>query len=251
MPKAKKEELMVPDNSGFGYLSSLDLSDSNEDLAGLQVSFEKIKVPSGGGLFFELPSLAEDEPESVKEFTGVILYNHAIRAYYKSEYTGGHNPPDCGSMDGITGVGDPGGKCSDCKWSRWGTGKNGNGQACKERRRLYVLREGDAFPVLFTLPTASLDPWKYFARGLRNEHLSTKKVVTRFFLSKAVNKGGTDYSQAQFRMARLLSPDEATIIAVFSNEIRELAATVRFQDDVDSNGTGIIVDLAEDEPVPF
>ena len=29
-----------------------------------------------------------------------ILYHHPIHSYYKDKFTGGSNPPDCGSMDG-------------------------------------------------------------------------------------------------------------------------------------------------------
>ena len=34
----------------------------------------------------------------VKEFSAVILYHHPVLQYYKEKYTGGSNPPDCGSF---------------------------------------------------------------------------------------------------------------------------------------------------------
>ena len=54
---------------------------------------------------FELPGDEADEPETVKEFSAVILYHHPVLQYYKEKYTGGSNPPDCGSFDGVTGEG--------------------------------------------------------------------------------------------------------------------------------------------------
>lgn len=47
---------------------------------------------------FEIPGENPDEPETVKEFSAVILYQHSLNAYYKSEYQGGSNPPDCYSQ---------------------------------------------------------------------------------------------------------------------------------------------------------
>ena len=73
------------------------------------MSFERIKIPSAGSTVFEVPGENPGEPDTVKEFSAVILYHHPLYAYYKTKYTGGNQPPDCGSFDGITGEGDPGG----------------------------------------------------------------------------------------------------------------------------------------------
>ena len=96
----KQEALTVPKDVGFGYLQNVDLGGLSEELDGLTVSFDRIKIPSGGGIAFELPGEDEETPDSAKEFSGVILFHHQIRGYYRTAYTGGNNPPDCGSMDG-------------------------------------------------------------------------------------------------------------------------------------------------------
>lgn len=41
---------------------------------GLSEIFERVKISSGGGIMFEIPSENPDEPETVKEFSAVILY---------------------------------------------------------------------------------------------------------------------------------------------------------------------------------
>src|SRR5262245_7669139 len=87
-------------NIGSGGLSEFDLT--------------RIKIPSGGGLQWPVPSLEGEIMESVIE--GVIVLVCATRAYYSqpmSEGSGNH-PPDCSSSDGISGTGKPGGHCALC-----------------------------------------------------------------------------------------------------------------------------------------
>ena len=74
---------------------------------GLGFTFERIKIPSGGGLAFELPGEDDDEPDLVKEIEGVIVFHHPVNAYWAEAYTGQNNPPDCASTDGRYGKGEP------------------------------------------------------------------------------------------------------------------------------------------------
>lgn len=99
-----KNELMETNNTGFLALQDFDLANvMSEEMDGLSATFECVKIPSGGGIMFEIPGDNPDEPETVKEFSAVILYQHSLNAYYKSEYQGGSNPPDCGNFDGHNG----------------------------------------------------------------------------------------------------------------------------------------------------
>ena len=75
----------------------------------MDVSFDRVTIPAAGGTAFELPGELPGETDAAKEFTGVILYHHPLFAYYRERFTGGNSAPDCGSYDGVTGVGDPGG----------------------------------------------------------------------------------------------------------------------------------------------
>ena len=70
-----------------------------DDCQGLEFSFDRVKLPAGGGTAFEIPSAESDESEMAKDIPGVIVYNHPAYAYYRDKYTGGNNPPDCGSFD--------------------------------------------------------------------------------------------------------------------------------------------------------
>ena len=152
-----KNEMMETNQTGFLALQDFDLADVMcAEMDGLSAAFERVKIPSGGGVMFEIPGENPEEPDTVKTFSAVILYQHSLNAYYQSEYQGGSNPPDCGSFDGHHGEGNPGGSCDSCPLNQYGSGKNG-AKACKNRRRLYLLREGDIFPVILSLPTVQIE----------------------------------------------------------------------------------------------
>lgn len=154
--KSNENKALTTKNSAFMALKDFNLNDAlTEELSGLSGSFERIKIPAAGMTVFEIPGENPDSPETVKEFSAVILHHHPLYAYYTDKYTGGSNPPDCGSFDGITGVGNPGGDCAGCPFNKFGSGENG-AKACKNRRRIYLLREGEIFPMILSLPTGSL-----------------------------------------------------------------------------------------------
>lgn len=148
----KKENNEIKD-TGFATQADMQwLSDAmNDDCAGIELQLDRIKIPAGGSTAFEIPSVDGDDSEMVKEITGVILYNHPANAYYTDKYTGGSNPPDCSSFDGIHGIGNPGGSCKNCPFNKFGSGE-GKSKACKNRRMLYILRDGELFPVILNLP---------------------------------------------------------------------------------------------------
>ena len=140
-----KEEVAVM-RPGFLALADFNMDQTMaEELEGLEGGFDRVKIPAGGATMFELPGDEADEPEGVKEFSAVILYHHPLQQYYATKYTGGSNPPDCGSFDGIMGEGEPGGVCANCPLNQFGSGEN-NSKACKNRRRVFLLREGGAVP---------------------------------------------------------------------------------------------------------
>ena len=204
-----------------------------EEMDGLTPSFERIKIPAGGGLAYEVPGDDPDSPDSVKEFKAVILYHHPISCYYKEEYTGGNNPPDCGSMDGKVGIEAESGEiknCADCEFNKFGSGKNG-AKACKQKRRIYLLREGEALPTILSLPTGSLGEFSKYVMRLLSKGKKTNAVVTKFTLKKAQNSGGINYSQAVFAVDRQLTPEEHQSILAMSEQVKVLASGVSALDE--------------------
>ncbi len=238
----KKNEITTT-NSAFMALKDFNLSDAlSEELSGLSGSFERIKIPAAGTTVFEIPGENPDEPEAVKEFSAVILHHHPLYAYYTDKYTGGSNPPDCGSFDGVTGEGNPGGNCAVCPYNQFGSGENGS-KACKNRRRIYLLREGEIFPMILSLPTGSLKDFTRYIMRLLSKGKKSNAVVTRFALKKAVNNSGIAYSQAQFAVDRILTAEELTLISGLTEQVKAYSTKVGYD-------TETSVELSEENVDP-
>lgn len=222
-------EIVKRDEDSVGFCASANLGEVfAEEMDGLTPSFERIKIPAGGGLAFEVPGDNPDSPDLVKEFSAVILYHHPINCYYEEEYTGGNNPPDCGSMDGHIGIEAASGEiknCAECEFSKFGSGKNG-AKACKQKRRIYLLREGEVLPIILSLPTGSLGEFSKYIMRLLSKGKKTNGVVTKFSLKKAQNSGGINYSQAVFVAERPLTEEEYANIAALSEQVKAMATKV-------------------------
>lgn len=224
---SKKDEMTVA-GAGFLALAEFNMNETiAEELDGLDGGFDRVKIPSGGATMFELPGDEADEPEMVKEFSAVILYHHPVLQYYKEKYTGGSNPPDCGSFDGVVGDGVPGGVCAECPLNQFGSGEN-NSKACKTRRRVFLLREGELFPLILSLPTGSMREFSRYIKRLLSKGRKSNSVVTRFSLKKATNNSGIAYSQAQFSIDRPLTGEEQVLITKLSEQVKGYSRHVGF-----------------------
>jgi len=58
-------------------------------------------------------------PAEVKELELIALHGGRARAFWPEAMGTGDPLPACSSGDGITGHGDPGGRCADCQWSQF------------------------------------------------------------------------------------------------------------------------------------
>lgn len=245
---SETKELTVTAAKGYLVLKGFDFSKAiAEEMEGLTAFFERIKMPSGDTTVFQVPSDNPDEPELVREITAVILYHHPIRAYFKEKYTGATVPPDCGSLNAVEGHGEPGGICEHCQYNVFGSGEN-NAKACKERRRLYLLLEGELFPVMLSLPTGSLKEFGRYIMRCLSKGYKTNAVVTRITLAKATNKGGIAYAKAVFRMVREMTEDEIPLIAKMSEQVKEISQSVGFEgaEPVEAD-VSAVVDSEEDD----
>lgn len=211
----KKEENKIQVNTEMNEMIG-------EELAGLNIQFPVIKVPAGGGLAFEVPGDDPNSPDLQKEFNAVILYHHPLLSYYKEKYTGGSQAPDCGSFDGVFGIGEPGGRCAECPLNQFGTGENG-GKACKTKRRVFLLREGESIPTILTLPTGSLNDFSKYVMRLISKGKKSNQVVTKFSLTKAQNSGGIAYSKVVLATAYDLTKDDIESISLMTEQVKALA----------------------------
>lgn len=239
-----KNELTVNTNQSYMNLANGGINgDFLEELSGLDNEFERIKIPAGGSVMFESPSGNPDEPDMIKEFSAVILYHHPMYVFYNSKFNGSNNPPDCLSIDGITGVGVPGGKCINCPKNKFGSGENGS-KACKNKHQMYLLREGEIFPVILSLLTSSNKEFSRYIKRLLSKGKKSDSVVTKFSLKKAVNKAGISYSQVQFSVARELDTKEIELIKNYSEQVKSYAQSKDNFQKVDIT-TGEIIDSGE------
>src|SRR5690606_3893940 len=171
----------------------LDQSAFLEELEGLGVTCDGVKIPSGGALALEVPRDG-DEGETVKEIVGVIVDHHRVNAYWPAAFSGQGQAPACSGLDGKLGVATPGSglpwagrenACANCAFNQFGSADDGAGKACKNMVRLYVLREGEAFPLMLTLPPTSIRNWaNYLAKRVLGRGLRPHQVVTRIGLKR-------------------------------------------------------------------
>jgi len=226
-----------------------------EELDGLGgPSFEYIKMPSGGGLAFEVPSLDAENPDMEKDITGVIVDHHPINAYWAEKFAGGNEKPDCQSMDGKQGTDADGFSydCATCVHNQYGS--EGNGKACRNMHRLYMLRSGEMLPMILTLPPTSLRSIKdyiqniFIKRGLR-----PVEALTKISLKRDSNNDGIAYSKATFSLLDALEGDSVTMLKDYAEGLKKVSRQVSFNNDEYATdkktieGSGNTVDVDEND----
>src|SRR5699024_11202189 len=97
--------LMKAENFSIVPMSGEIAKMLTEELDGLgQVPFDAVKIPSGGGLAFEVPGDDPDNPETAQSLTGVIVHHHPVNVYWEHDFDGSGGLPDCSSPDGKRGL---------------------------------------------------------------------------------------------------------------------------------------------------
>ena len=84
MTESKQELATVGENTLAAAGTENFLSEIAEEMDGLgDISFDSIKIPSGGGLAFEVPGDDPENPGIEKEICGVILVPVRLGTLYK------------------------------------------------------------------------------------------------------------------------------------------------------------------------
>lgn len=207
-----------------------------EEMDGLgTVPFDRVKIPSGGGLAFEIPGEDEDNPETATELTGVILYHHPVNAYWKDKYNGSNDQPDCASFDGKQGVDKETGcisNCAECRFNQFGSGEGGTGKACKNAHRIYILREGNPVPLILSLPPTSLKYMRdYISKRILLKGMRCYHAVTKITLKKEKSQGGIQYSRAAFTFGGKLTPEQILQAEAMAETVKAFDRNVEVGDD--------------------
>ena len=212
------ENFNLPDMVSDAGFSREDLT---EDMDGLQMSFQRVKIPAGGALQFELPGDDPENPDYAKTLEGVILFSHSSGAYWQegSEYDE-NSTPLCSSVDGKVGIGEPGGSCAICPLNQFRSAPDGKGKACKNMRVLYLLRDGDYLPIQLTLPPTSIRPYSdFFNVAFASKRRATYGSVVQIGLKRMDN--GNLYSVATFKMLYNFTGEKLGQVKACSDSFRE------------------------------
>ena len=214
--------------------TALDSDFSSEDLAddmdGPQMTMQRVKIPGGGNLQFEIRSDDPDNPDYERKLVGVILYHHLANAYWSegSEYDD-NVPPFCQSFDGKQGYGEPGGVCAACAFNQFGSTANGSGKACKNMRQVYLLRSGEYLPLQLSLPPTSLRPFNDFMNlAFVARRRPSYSAIVEIGLKRA-ESGGYTYSVATFRKVRDLDGEDLAAVKSYSMNFKEQVKTLLTQ----------------------
>ena len=208
---------------------------------GLQLTMQRVKIPGGGNLQFEIRGDDPDNPDYERKLVGVILYHHLANAYWPegSEYDD-NVPPFCQSFDGKQGYGEPGGVCAACAFNQFGSTANGSGKACKNMRQVYLLRSGEYLPLQLSLPPTSLRPFNDFMNlAFVARRRPSYSAIVEIGLKRA-ESGGYTYSVATFRKVRDLEGEGLAAVksyaANFKEQVKSLLAqrVENYKSDVES-----------------
>jgi hypothetical protein len=208
----------IAENVGAGGITEFD--------------FDRIKIPAGGGLAFNVTTLEGEDSE--KTITGVVVLARDARAYWKTslDQSGGNLPPDCHSNDGFVGIANkdselPGGDCAKCPLAQFGSDtKSGRGQACKALRQLFLLRGDSLLPVVLALPPTSLKAAKQYMLRLAGQGVPYWAAVTKIGLETAQNATGIKYSKATFAFAGMLTDEQKSKAKQYSDMLKPLVSNM-------------------------
>ena len=223
-----------------------------EELDGMgQVPFDAVKIPSGGGLSFELSGDDPDNPETAQTLTGVIVHHHPVNVYWEHDFDGAGGLPDCSSPDGKHGLNAKTGEvldCASCPYNQFGSGK-GNSKACKNTHRVYLLRENEPLPILLTLPPTSLRAFKdYLAKRLIMKGKRSTDVLTSIKLKREKNADGIAYSACVFTKAGDLTPDQIAAVKPVAAWVKGISSWVPVEQKPAGSDSDGFVEVSDDAP---
>jgi len=183
--------------------------------------------PVNGEALWKIPTLEGHQTAPMIE--GVIVFARDTRAYYPGKEIK-NQPPDCSSLDGITGVAKAGvnlgGECKKCPMAQWDSAQDSGAQACKQSKQLFMLRGNSMFLEVVSLPPTSLKAVRQFFLKLVTQGVQYHQCIVRIDLVEAKNAQQQTYGKADMKFVRRLTADEAARAADFRALAESIAARV-------------------------
>lgn len=206
------------------------------NLTGSQIStfsLDKITVPAGGQPFFTVKSMDDPDGTPEKALFGIVLGHRPNRGYWPKglDEGGAGSPPDCSSADGKIGVGNPGGDCATCRFAQFKSatkkdGSPGRGQACKQSRLLFLLREGQNFPNVVVVPSSSLKYLDKFLLRLASTGGLFYGIVWKITLKPDKNEDGVEFARMEFERTAKLDPETTQNVKRYAEALAPILNTV-------------------------
>ena len=172
-----------------------------EDSLSIQ-DLTRVVVPGSGGKTWTVDSV-EGEKE-MNELLGIIVFTKVTRTYWEKSFddTGGGEPPNCYSPDGVLGIGEIADTvkdhmCGNCHMSEFA--KDGSGCPCKENRQLFMVMQDEILPIVIKTPVMSLKNAKKYLTALTSRRQKIHSVYTSLTLMPTKNKKNIKYSQIVFK----------------------------------------------------
>lgn len=217
--------------------SAQDIENLLSELQGISVQdLDRVKIPSGGSLFFEVPGT--DGPAPTKSLTGIILAKSEQRVMWITKLSdrdgGGAKPPDCSSKDSFVGHGKrwddddetSAHDCLTCPLAKY----PGN---CKPVLLVFLLQRESLLPLVLVLPRMSIKETKQYLLRLTAKKISGMALETEFVLEKAKSQEGIEYARAVPRSGRRLTGSEIQSLGQLAAGLKRVFGGVRVrQEDV-------------------
>ena len=216
---AKGNELTIYDPGDYAVMriDAQTLAEALADnLGGARLNvfeLDRVTVPAGKSTTWMVPTL--DGTEDSRTIDGVIIYWRDGRSFWRVPFdeSGGGSPPDCFSLNGINGIGDPGGACISCPFGQFGG-------ACRETRQLFVMRPTDLLPIVVSVPRSSLKSLRRYFLALASKNLPHHGVVTRLTLVTAQSSSGIPYPQIAPQKIGDLNSEQRARMALLRDQLR-------------------------------
>lgn len=217
--------------------------------AGFDLMASKLKMMAGGTLAFDLDGEVIKPP-----VTGIVLVAQGVRGWFARKNILS-DMPLCSSPDGVRGHFDydapsevlqaamnyqsthpalrvlddenrpDAWDCASCPMRQYGSAKDSDGSACKPRRRMVVLLEGFATPILLSLPQMSMKAWNRYASTQKGQRRAYFGVWTDIGLEEAKSRDGVKYATATFSFNRICTPEEKRAVLEVRKQYEELIRT--------------------------
>lgn len=230
----KKNELAVLDESEVQIIPPIDeMAAVLEELNDIErIPYGRITIASGGLNVFKVLEPGDETTTTAAEIVGVILFSHKCNVLWGTKFgvkTDGPKTPDCSSLDGETGIIAATGECrtcDTCPYNQFGSSDSGRGKACRNMRRVYIMRDGDVFPIILSLPATSLKAFDFYRTRLAVKRKTPAAVITRVKLKSTTSKDDAEFSVAVFEPVGALPAAEVARVRTYAAQFEEAAKKV-------------------------